>query len=131
MKKVYSILFACQLVMQAYLVHMHSSSSTLSIAALALSLAAVQAVVALLVIVSAQVNPPYKMPASGVEKRLSMLGNSLIFAAVGSFMVLIAAAAIPGALVTTQFWQLLASSVVAGSAANALFAQRLSDAHGA
>lgn len=131
MKQVYSILFALQFVMQAYLVHIYSSSSTMSVAALAVLLAAVQAGVAFLVIVSAQVNPPYKMPESGVEKRLSMLGNSLIFAAVGSFLVLLAASAVPGALVTMQFWQLFASSVVAGSAANALFAQRLSGAHGA
>lgn len=129
MKKAYSILFACQFAIQVYLVHVHSTSSVASNIALALLLAAVQATVALFVIVSAQVNPPYKMPESGVAKRLGMFTNSLLFSLIGSFIVAGVATVVPGALITTQFWQLLASGVVAGSAVNGLFAQRLSDAH--
>ncbi len=132
MKQAYSILFACQFVLQAYLVHAYSASSSLvSTVVLALLVAAIQAVVALFVIVSAQVNPPYKMPESGTAKRLGMFSNSLIFASVGSFILFGVASVAPSGLVTTQFWQLLASSAVAGSAINSLFVQRLSDKHGA
>lgn len=131
MKLAYSILFACQLAMQIYLVSIYSTSPVVAVAVLALMLAAVQTITALFVIVSAQVNPPYKMPESGVEKRLAMLSNSLLFTLIGNFMVLGVASVMPFGLVTTQFWYLLGFSVVSGSALNGLFVSRLSQVHGA
>ncbi len=131
MKLMYSVLFACQLVMQGYLVHVYSTSTVVAVAVLALVLAAVQTVVALFVIVSAQVNPPYKMPESGVAKRVGMFTTSGLITLIANFVVLGVASVMPFGLWTTQFLYLLGSSVLAGSALNSLFVSRLSEVHGA
>ncbi|MBX9692608.1 MAG: hypothetical protein K2Z81_09510 [Cyanobacteria bacterium] len=131
MKLMYSILFACQLAMQIYLVSIYSTSPVVAVAVLALVLAAVQTITALFVIVSAQVNPPYKMPESGVAKRVGMFTTSAVFTLVATFVVLGVASVVPFGLWTTQFLYLLGSSVLAGSAMNSLFVSRLSQVHGA